>query len=1038
MKTKLLIVDDHQFIREGLKAIIETSENFEVVGEAVDGNDAILKVKEKQPDIVIMDITMPGLSGLEATKKILSANNEVKILALTLHSGEQFVADMLDAGAVGYLVKDEVPEQLLNAIEKVAQGEMILSSAVTKAALRTRKYSRGHTILQTKLQRPPITDEYIIREKIIEELENSIVKPLSVISAGAGFGKSITVSQWLEQTNHLHTWLSLDKEHNDFRIFLIYFCAAINKIFPEALKETNNLLKTEILPSTKVLFNLLINEICEINQDLIIVIDDYHLISERKIHEFFEEWLRYPPNTVHISIITRRDPPIKMKRLRLNNRLAEIRMDKLCFNDDETTALYKKLLDLDLDNQTIKLLQEKTEGWIIGLRLVSMIIKNQEDIVSIFKKFDKSLNSISEYLISEVLSKQSEQFLNYIMTASVLNRFCVDLIDEILQTKNGDEEQSAKGEEIVQSLVGSNMFIIPLDMEQKWFRFHHLFQDLLKYQLKKERSVKQINELNKRASIWFEKNNFINEAIGYAIRAKDLDLAIGIILEHWQISFARDDWHIVDQWMKLIPEKEMLQSFDLLFVRLWLTQKKHNTFHLLPELIEAIEQREDELSNSEKGYLVFAKCMLNIFSGEEKKALMYAEQALQLISKKHDTYRTDITAWKTMAMQMVGQGNRAIELIEETILKLGAKDETDQLVRYRMHPNFIYILKTDLSLVRNNLEVFFKTPKINAYMLGWGWYFCENISWWSNDMEDVVLNFNNFNNFKYDARPTVCIDACICAALALQELNKFEKATQMINQVILFSNTSKNSINIAIAESGQARLNLLQGNINAAKKWLKTVEHTPLNPSMWWWVEIPAITKCRVLIAKATNKSLNEALELLREYLTYSKSLYNNLRSIEISVLLALTNIKLKRAGDAEKNLKYALELVADDEWIKPFVEAGEPIKDVLLRLKEQQIKPDLVEAILKALNDREEIINFEEVNLKTIEKKRIEMLKILTLREMEILKCVSEGLENKEIAEKLFRSNETIKKHVSNMLEKLQVKNRLMLVIKAREHGFL
>jgi LuxR family maltose regulon positive regulatory protein len=207
---------------------------------------------------------------------------------------------------------------------------------------------------------------------------------------------------------------------------------------------------------------------------------------------------------------------------------------------------------------------------------------------------------------------------------------------------------------------------------------------------------------------------------------------------------------------------------------------------------------------------------------------------------------------------------------------------------------------------------------------------------------------------------------------------------------------------------------------------------------MWWWVEVPAITRCRVLIAKDTNTSLQEALELLNGHLKYSESLYNNLRGIEIAVLLSLTNIKLKHVSAAENNLKYALELVADDQWIRPFVEAGEPIIDVLIRLKEKQIKPDFVESILKTINEKAETTSFENIKLKTIKKKRREDLITLTTRETEILKYIYEGLENRQIAKKLVRSNETIKKHVSNMLEKLQVKNRLMLVLKAKEQGLL
>ena len=1034
MKTKILIVDDHPFIRSGIRTIVETSKAIEVVGEAVDGNDAIVKVAEKQPDIVIMDVNMPGLSGIEATKRILLTYNYVKIIALSMHSNEFFVKEMLSAGAAGYILKDDIPDELLRAIEKVIKGEMFLSSTVAEVALKKNDYLN---VLQTKLQRPPLMDDYVIREKIIATLEKNIGRPLSVISASAGFGKSITASQWLEQTSYKHTWVSLEKEHNDFRTFLIYFCAAINKIFPNALHETNNLLKTTILPPWEVLSNYLINEICDINQNFIIVLDDYHIIKEGEIHKFIDEWLQYPPANVHLSILTRRDLPIKIDTLRTNSMMTEVRMDKLCFNDDEASTLYKNLLDVNLSKPSLKLLQEKTEGWIIGLRLVSMMIKEQEDIEAVLKKFDGGLFSISDYLISEVLSKQSEPYLNCITISSILDRFCVELLDEILQTENANKKQITKGDEIIQWLVKSNLFIISLDIEQKWFRFHHLFKDLLKHQLIKQKSNKEIQIINRRASVWFEKNNFINEAIQFAIQADDIDWVISIILNHWESAFESDDWYIVEQWMKLLPKNVMLQSYDLLFVRLWMTQKRHMFAHF-PELIELIKQREDELNNTEKGYLAFANFMLHFFSNEGIKAVEYADQALLLIPKKHFILRADIFGWRAMAMEITGQGDRAIEIAKKAVLNTTPLGKTVLTARYTMHPNFIHAHRADLSSLKKGIEVFFKIPKKSVFMLGWGWYFRGSISWWSNDMENVIQNLKYLLDFKYQIRPSISIDAFICSALALQELNNPEKAKQMINNLILFAEYSDNPVNIAIVASGKARLNLLQGNLKDAESWLGTTEHSALDPTILWWVEIPAITRCRVLIAKATKKSLDEALDLLRGYLTYSESIYNKIRSIEISVLLTLTNLKLKQITAAENNLIYALELVTDDSWIMPFVEAGEPIKDLLEILYKQGIKSDLTENILKAIKEKTANVSLEKNNLKTIERIKENTHVILTRRETEVLRCIHEGLQNKEIAEKLFLSNETIKKYIYHMFKKFRVKNRLILVIKAQEQGFL
>lgn len=132
---KILIADDHPVFRKGLRALFETEKELEVCGEAEDGREAISLAKQLSPDIVVMDINMPGMNGIEATREIRSYEESTKILALSIHSHKHFVKKMLDAGAVGYLMKDDAPEELLIAIQKVNKGDMYLSSGVTRDAL---------------------------------------------------------------------------------------------------------------------------------------------------------------------------------------------------------------------------------------------------------------------------------------------------------------------------------------------------------------------------------------------------------------------------------------------------------------------------------------------------------------------------------------------------------------------------------------------------------------------------------------------------------------------------------------------------------------------------------------------------------------------------------------------------------------------------------------------------------------------------------------------------------------------------------------
>ncbi|MCK5206924.1 MAG: response regulator, partial [Cyclobacteriaceae bacterium] len=376
MKIKILIVDDHPFTRAGVRSILESADTIEIAGEAKDGLEAIQQVKDHQPDIVVMDITMPKLSGIDATREILEHQPETKIIALSIHAGEQFVKGMLDAGAVAYLLKEEAPEELLLAIDKVNKGEMYLSSAVTRTALlkdeREKEYA-GFNILKTKLLRPPILNTSISRDSIIEELERNVGHPLTLVSAGAGYGKSVAVSQWLEKSKYAHVWISLDEEHNDFRTFLLYLVEGVEMRIPGFLKETGMAIMGIELPPLNQLLHILFNELCDIDQDLILVLDNYHIIKDKKIDQLLNEWLRFPPPNVHLCIITRRDPALKTKSLRSSVRMTEIRMDALSFTNEEIVKLFKQLSGIELDDHASQMLLEKTEGWIIPLRLASMV-----------------------------------------------------------------------------------------------------------------------------------------------------------------------------------------------------------------------------------------------------------------------------------------------------------------------------------------------------------------------------------------------------------------------------------------------------------------------------------------------------------------------------------------------------------------------------------------------------------------------------------------------------------------------------------------
>ncbi len=137
--TRVLLADDHAMFRAGLKALIEAESRFEVIGEASTGDEAVDKVRELKPDVVVMDLSMPGSGGLEATRRIAALGLDTKVLVLTVHAEEEYLIPVVEAGASGYLTKTSADQDLIEALKTVSRGQVYLPAKATTLLLRQYK-----------------------------------------------------------------------------------------------------------------------------------------------------------------------------------------------------------------------------------------------------------------------------------------------------------------------------------------------------------------------------------------------------------------------------------------------------------------------------------------------------------------------------------------------------------------------------------------------------------------------------------------------------------------------------------------------------------------------------------------------------------------------------------------------------------------------------------------------------------------------------------------------------------------------------------
>lgn len=181
MIVRILIADDHKIILDGLRSLLEKNDALKVIGQAADGLSAVRLAKELSPDLVIMDISLPGLNGIDATRRILEAVPRVKIIALSMHKDGRYIAEALKSGAMGYLLKESAFDELIAAIRAVMKGQCYLSASITDLVIKDyirhlEKTDSGIFTVLTRREREVLQSlsEGLSTKKIAARLEVSV------------------------------------------------------------------------------------------------------------------------------------------------------------------------------------------------------------------------------------------------------------------------------------------------------------------------------------------------------------------------------------------------------------------------------------------------------------------------------------------------------------------------------------------------------------------------------------------------------------------------------------------------------------------------------------------------------------------------------------------------------------------------------------------------------------------------------------------------------------------------------------------------
>ncbi len=457
-------------------------------------------------------------------------------------------------------------------------------------------------LLTTKLYVPPLRPGLVPRPRLIELLDEGVTRKLTLISAPAGFGKTTLISEWIQQCGRPVAWLSLDGGDNDPVHFLAYIIAALQTIVANVGENIPSALQSPQPPPIESLLTGLINEIADASDSasypFALILDDYHVLEAQPIHAALIFLLDHLPAQMHLIITTREDPPLPLARWRARGQMTEIRAGDLRFREAEAAAFLNQAMGLELASDDIAALEARTEGWIAGLHLAALSLQGHADRADFIRSFAGDDRHVMDYLVGEVLSLQPESVQRFLLHTSIMERMCGPLCDAVM---DGDET-SGGSQDILERLEQANLFIVPLDNRRQWYRYHHLFADLLRTRLRRE-VPERIPDLHRRASDWYEQNELITEALGHALAAEDFEQAAGLVAGNALPMLMRGEVATVQDWLDALP-KEIVRSHPRLCIDkawvLYLTQRPDAIEPLLQDAERGLESSDlaDQVATS--------------------------------------------------------------------------------------------------------------------------------------------------------------------------------------------------------------------------------------------------------------------------------------------------------------------------------------------------------------------------------------------------------------------------------------------------------
>ncbi len=880
-------------------------------------------------------------------------------------------------------------------------------------------------ILATKLYIPSPRPKVVFRSRLVERLNEGLHRKLTLISAPAGFGKTTLVSEWVAGCERSVAWLSLDEGDNDPTRFLAYLVAALQTIAANIGEGVSGVLQSPKPPPTESILTALLNEITSVPDNFTLVLDDYHVIDARPVDNALTFLLEHLPPQMHLVIVTREDPDLPLARLRVGGQLTELRVTDLRFTPTEAAEFLNQRMGLNLSAEDIAALDVRTEGWIAGLQLAAISLRGHKDATGFIQSFTGSHHFVMDYLVEEVLQQQSESVQTFLLRTSILDRMCSPLCDAVLL------ERSASRQETLGYLEHANLFIVPLDNERRWYRYHHLFADLLRQRLHQSIASSTcdagsgVAELHRRASLWYEENGLEIEAFHHAAAANDVEHAERLIEGKGMPLHFRGAVTPVLNWLKSLPttvlddHPSLWTSYASVLLVTGQVTSVEPTLHSAETALKDAEP--DDKTRDLIGRIAAIRATLAAALNQVETIIEQSRRALEYLSHNNLAFRTS-TIWKLgYAYHLQGDRAAASQAYNE-VISIG-----------KASGNVVFTLMATIGLgilqeAENHLDLAEHSYRSVLQLFG-----------------DQPLPFAS--------------EAYLGLARLCYEWNDLDTAQRHAQQSIELARQVENTDRVVACEVFLARLKLARGDAAGATAMLARAEQSVRQHNFVYRIpevaaaqvltllrqgnlaaaaelaqthELP-ISQARVHLARGDTSTALAVLEPLRRQVE-AKGWEDE--RLKVMVLQAVVHHAHGEKDEAVQLLGDALALAEPGGFIRLFVDEGTPMAHLLSEAAAHGIMPEYVSKLLAVFEAEEQ--KSEDKSPQSPAPPAQPLIEPLSQRELEVLRLIAQGLSNREISERLFIALITVKGHNQKIFGKLQVQRRTEAVARARELGLL